>query len=197
MENVGQVIYLTGSPASGKSTLCEHLEKTVPNLEVYSYSKLLRDYVNRRSGAAVDEVDIRQQSANLITREDVEAVDLWLIEQIRLNRINRHIIIDSHPVTKENYGFRVTAFSPEQLRQLDPDLIICLYVAPDVTRKRITADAAGRPLPTDFELGLHADLQTSLSTQYAFVLGKPCYLLDSSIALDDLAKNIASIARFA
>lgn len=194
---MAQVIYLTGSPASGKSTLCEHLERAVPNLEVYSYSKLLRDYVNQRSGATVDEVGIRQQSANLITRADVEAVDLWLIEQVRLNRTNQDMIIDSHPVTKEEYGFRVTAFTPKQLRQLDPDVIICLYVAPDVTRKRITADAAGRPLPTEFELGLHANLQASLATQYAFVLGKPCYLLDGSIALDELAKNIGRIERLA
>lgn len=192
---MGQVIYLTGSPASGKSTLCGHLENAVPNLRVYSYSKLLRDHVNRRSGAAVDEVGIRQHSANLVTRADVEAVDQWLIEQVRLKRAGQHIIIDSHPVTKEDYGFRVTAFTPEQLRQLDPDVIICLYVSPEVTRNRIEADAAGRPLPTDFELGLHADLQASLAAQYAFVLGKPCYLLDSSIALDELAKNIGRIAK--
>lgn len=192
---MGQVIYLTGSPASGKSTLCGHLENAVQNLRIYSYSKLLRDHVNRRSGAAVDEVEIRQHSANLITRADVEAVDQWLIGQVRLKRVGQHIIIDSHPVTKEDYGFRVTAFTPEQLRQLDPDVIICLYVSPEVTRSRIAADAAGRPLPTDFELGLHADLQASLAAQYAFVLGKPCYLLDSSIALDELTKNIGRIAK--
>ncbi len=153
--------------------------------------------MSRRSGNAIDEVGVRQRSANLITRTDVDAVDHWLIEQVRLNRADQHIIIDSHPVIKEDYGFRVTAFSPEQLRDLNQDAIVCLYVAPNVTRKRITADAAGRPLPTDFELGLHAHLQASLTAQYAFILGKPCYLLDSSIALDELAKNVGRIARLA
>jgi adenylate kinase len=192
---MGQVIYLTGAPASGKSTLCEHLEKVVPNLRVYSYSKLLRDYVNRQNGTDINEVSIRQHSANVITRADVEAVDQLLIEQVRLNRADQNIIIDSHPVTKEDYGFRVTAFTQEQLRQLNPDVIICLYVAPEVARQRITGNAAGRPLPLDFELALHAELQASLATQYAFVLGKPCYLLDSSVALDDLIKNILRIAK--
>lgn len=192
---MGQVIYLTGAPASGKSTLCEHLERTVLNLRVYSYSKLLLDYVNRQSSAAVDEVGIRRHSANMITRSDVEAVDQWLIEQVRLKRVAQHMIIDSHPVTKEDYGFRVTAFTPEQLRQLDPDVVICLYVAPGIARKRITANPAGRPLPPDFELGLHTDLQASLAVQYAFILGKPCYLLDSSVAFDELIKNIGRIAK--
>lgn len=192
---MGQVIYLTGSPASGKSTLCGHLEEVIPDLRVYSYSKLLRDHVNRREVAVVDEVKIRQSSASLITRADVEAVDHWLIEQVRLTRTDQHIIIDSHPVTKEDYGFRVTAFTPEQLWKLDPDVIVCLYVSPEVTRNRIVVDAAGRPLPTDFELGLHSDLQASLAAQYAFVLGKPCYLLDSSTSLEELAKNIGRIAK--
>ena len=100
------------------------------SLEVYSYSKLLRGYVSRRSGNAIDEVGVRQRSANLITRTDVDAVDHWLIEQVRLNRADQHIIIDSHPVIKEDYGFRVTAFSPEQLQDLNQDAIVCLYVAP-------------------------------------------------------------------
>jgi adenylate kinase len=107
------------------------------------------------------------------------------------------MVIDSHTVTKEDYGFRVTAFTPEQLRQLDPDVIICLYVTPETTRERILADAAGQPLPSDFELGLHANLQASLATQYAFVLGKPCYLLDSSIGFEVLVKNICSTAKIA
>jgi len=192
---MGQVIYLTGSPACGKSTLCEHLEKAVPNLGIYSYSKLLRDYVNRRKSFVIDEVEIRQYSANLITGEDVKAVDQWLIDEVRSKRADQHIIIDSHAVTKEDYGFRVTAFTSDQLQQLNPDVIICLYVPPEITRERIQTEAAGRPLPSDFELGLHANLQASLATQYAFVLEKPCYLLDSSIGFEGLVKNISSIAK--
>ena len=88
----------------------------------------------------------------------------------------------------------MTAFTPEQLTHLDPDVIICLYVAPEITRRRITSDAAGRPLPSDFELGLHSDVQAAMAAQYAFFLGKPCYLLDSSVALDELARNIRRIA---
>lgn len=194
---MGQVIYLTGSPASGKSTLCQFLEKTVPNLGAYSYSKLLRDYVNQRSNAGVNEVGIRQHSAALITPADVEAVDEWLIEEVRSRRTTQHMIVDSHAVTKESYGFRVTAFTPDQLRQLAPDVIICLYVEPSVTRSRIVADAAGRPLPTDFELGLHADLQASLAAQYAFLLGKPCCLLESSVKLEELAQSILRTAGIA
>ena len=108
---MGQVIYLTGSPAAGKSTLCQFLEGKVPNLRAYSYSKLLRDHINQQRGKSIDEVEIRRQSAILITRDDVDAVDRWLIEEVRNRRSVEHIVIDSHAVTKESYGFRVTPFT--------------------------------------------------------------------------------------
>ena len=191
-----KVVYLTGAPACGKSTLCEHLEKVVPDLSIYSYSKLLRDYVNTQRNCAINEIEIRQRSSDLITGKDVKAVDQWLIEEVSSKRSHRNIIIDSHAVTKESYGFRVTAFTTEQLQQLNPDVIICLYISPEITRERIENDAAGRSLPPDFELGLHIHLQASFATQYAFILNKPCYLVNSAFEVEILVKNICDIAKF-
>lgn len=191
---MGVVIYLTGSPASGKSTLCGELEASVANLHAYSYSKLLRDHVNQGSDEHIDELEIRQHSARVITRDDVDAVDRWLIDEVQARRKERHLVIDSHPVTKEVYGFRVTPFTVEQLRLLNPDVIVCLYVSPEETKNRITKDAAGRPLPSDFEIGLHAELQATLAMQYALLLGKPCYLLDSSVTRDGLVANLCNVA---
>lgn len=191
---MGNVIYLTGAPASGKSTLCERLEASVAKLQSYSYSKLLRDYVNNRSDECIDEVGIRRRSACVITRDDVDAVDRWLIDEVQARRKEQHLVIDSHPVTKEVYGFRVTPFTVEQLQLLNPDVIVCLYVSPEETKDRITKDAAGRPLPSDFEIGLHAELQAALAMQYALLLGKPCYLLDSSVTQDELVTNLCSVA---
>lgn len=146
---MGKVIYLTGSPASGKSSLCELLEASIASLQAYSYSKLLRDYLNRRRDNDIDEAGIRQHSARVVTRADVDAVDRWLIDEVQARRSERHLVIDSHPVTKEHYGFRVTPFTVEQLRALNPDVIVCLYIDPSETKSRIAKDAAGRPLPSD------------------------------------------------
>ena len=192
---MGKVIYLTGAPASGKSTLCERLASVVPSLVTYSYSALLRDHVSERMQENLDEAGIRQQSAKLVTRMDVEAVDNWLLEEVREMRKSRHLVIDSHAVTKEDYGFRVTSFKLDQLQALDPDAIICLYVPPHVTRSRIDADAAGRPLPSEFEIEFHAHLQASLATQYAFALGKTCYHLDSSVGIDELVRRFCDVIK--
>lgn len=132
-----KVIYLTGAPATGKSTLCWHVKNRLRNIVTYSYSELLRDYVNRNSSSLVDECDIRQQSASIVTSYAVKEVDKWLHNELQTKRVSQHSIIDSHPVTKEEYGFRVTPFNPEQLNGIDPDIIICLYAKPDVIAERI------------------------------------------------------------
>lgn len=191
---MGKVIYLTGSPASGKSTLCGRLAASVSSLGVYSYSKLLRDYVGAKSDVCIDEDEVRRHSANVISRDDVGAVDRWLIEEVNRKRQGQHLIIDSHPVTKEAYGFRITPFTVEQLRQFDPDVIVCLYTSPEEAKNRIERDPAGRPLPSGFEIGLHAELQAALAMQYALLLGRPCYLLDSSAELDELVAELCNVA---
>jgi hypothetical protein len=75
-----------------------------------------------------------------------------------------------------------------------PGGFICLYVASEVTRQRIEKEPAGRPLLSAFELGMYVVLQASLAMQYAFTVGKPCYLLDSSSECEDLAENTCKLA---
>lgn len=194
---MGRVIYLTGSPASGKSTLCRCLADTVSGLAVYSYSKLLRDHINRRTASIVEEDTIRRESAAMVTREDVDAVDQWLIQEVHSKRATQHMVVDSHPVTKERYGFRITTFPLEQLKLLAPDVIVCLYLDLNITKDRISTNAAGRPLPADFELALHTELQASIAAHYALILGKPCYLLDSSVGLEELTSEVIRISEIA
>src|SRR5262245_29385830 len=105
------VIYLTGPPATGKSTLMAGLARVVSPLVTFSYSKELAEHVGRRDAAAYSQDDMRKHSAGLITPADVLAVDEALVALVRERRTSSHIIIDSHAVTKEEFGFRVTPFS--------------------------------------------------------------------------------------
>ncbi|MGA3941095.1 ATP-binding protein [Ralstonia nicotianae] len=187
---MGRVVYLTGAPATGKSTLCARLAEQVQDLHVLSYSALLRDHIARKTDRSLTENLIREQSALVVTRQDVDEVDEWLIKEVATHRSSRNIIIDSHPVTKEQYGFRVTPFSLDQLKQLRADAYICLYASPTVLAERIRANPAGRPLPTEFELAMHVQTQASLATQYGFLLGKPCYLFDSDADVETLSATV-------
>ncbi len=190
---MGIVIYLTGAPATGKSSLCKALAERISNLEFYSYSALLRDVVNQRMQTEIDESGIREKSSQVVTWDDVTATDRRLIDEINVKRRDRHLIIDSHPVTKETYGFRITPFTIDQLKQLAPDIVVCAYAPSIVIADRIRANPAGRPLPGDSDITLHVQLQASLAAQYGFQLNRPCYLLDTNASEDVVLQRFLEI----
>ena len=191
-----KVIYLTGAPATGKSTLSRNLVKRIPDLKVFAYSEELRKRLPRKSGGPLlTEDDIRRQSARVVTAEAINQLDQELVDMVQQERCHRSILIDSHPVTKEDYGFRITGFDVPTIQRLSPDVLVCLYASSDVTRARIQVDAMGRPLPSAFESDMHTHLQASVVSQYGVVTGKPVYFFDSGCAQEELAQAVLTQLR--
>jgi adenylate kinase len=114
-----------------------------------------------------------------VTPEDVQEVDHALVDFVSKHRATHTIVIDSHSVTKEIFGFRITPFSFEQIEHLAPDEIWLLYASPEVTIRRISADAAGRPTISEEESRLHTSLQASVAATYGIALGQAVYLFDT------------------
>jgi adenylate kinase len=168
-------------------------EPSVPCLSrfVYSMDKVeLSYYLSQRQNSPVRTTQLREQSARIVTPEDIAAVDDQLIAHVNRQRQVTHLIIDSHPVTKEQYGFRITAFSIEQLQALRPTMICMLYTEPAVVMERLSTDAQGRPMVTPHEAALHTELQASVAVTYGIVLGVPVYLFDSSKLLEEISNSI-------
>ena len=187
---MAKTVYLTGAPAAGKSSTAAALLDLIPGLEIWEYGKKLTDRVALRAGLS-SQSDLRTRSAQVVRPEDVEELDEELIAHVTKFRETRNILIDSHPVTKETYGFRVTAFSAEQLRRLDPDEIWVLYVTPEEVEKRLGVESGGRPKVTHEEARMHTIMQCSLATNYGVLVGKPVYIFDASEAGTVLAARLA------
>ncbi len=66
-----------------------------------------------------------------------------------------HVFIDSHPVTKEAFGFRVTPYSLDDFALLSPTQIWVLYADPETTAARIGQEARGRHIVTAAEAAMH------------------------------------------
>lgn len=192
---MGKVIYLTGAPATGKSTLTAHVADYAKGVEVFTYSQELARVTSARIGQLTQK-DMREQSAKIITREDVALVDEKLIERATsFRQRDGFLVIDSHPVTIEKFGFRVTPFTREMLSRLSPDVITCLYADAATLEARIKADAAGRPLPSQAELSRHVDLQCQVAWTYAFESGASLYFLDASLPGQEVMKNFMKVAK--
>jgi adenylate kinase len=188
---MAEVIYLTGAPASGKSTLTKALKAGVPDLEIFEFGERLTARLSE-SGQVGDQADLRSQSARAITLEDVHAVDRELLDFVATHRANRPVIIDSHAVTKESYGYRVTPYSLKEFERLCPTQIWVLYTAPEIAIRRIAQDAQGRPQITEEEARFHTHLQASVAVTYGMHLGTAIHFFDSAVSHDDLIPQLVA-----
>ncbi|WP_095203794.1 ATP-binding protein [Mesorhizobium carmichaelinearum] len=185
-----KVIYLTGAPAAGKSSTTRLLAEKIPDLLIWEYGARLTEYLNDRCSTVQSQEDLRSQSAGLVTPSDVAEVDKLLATFVDNHRSARPIIIDSHPVTKEAYGYRITAFSFEQIARLKPDEIWVVFASPEETRKRIANDPGGRPMISDQEARMHTGLQASVATTYGIITGSPVYLFDTGLPRETLIERM-------
>ncbi|MBY3203476.1 ATP-binding protein [Rhizobium laguerreae] len=186
-----KTIYMTGAPAAGKSSTARLLAEAVTPLHLWEYGAQLAKFVRDRGAIISDQSDLRRKSANIVLPEDVTAVDELLLQFIETHRTSSHVLIDSHPVTKEDYGYRITAFSLEQIGKLNPDEIWVLYTSPEVAIQRIGDDASGRPMVDIEQARFHTTLQASLAATYGAITGKPVYLFDTNIEQTALVTRLA------
>ncbi|WP_205958314.1 ATP-binding protein [Qipengyuania sediminis] len=186
-----KLIYLTGAPASGKSSMTAKLVERVPGLQVWEYGARLTEHVMARSAEVARQDDLRARSAGIVTPEDVAEVDRALLAFAEEHRGRHPVLIDSHAVTKEAYGFRITPFSLEQFGHLSPDEIWVLYASPEETRRRIKAEPGGRPMVSEEEARTHTALQASVAATYGMSLGRPVYLFDTAVPRDELVAHLA------
>lgn len=190
-----KIIYLTGAPATGKSTLTKNLSAQIPETLIFTYSKELLVWVKKRENSVATQDDLRRESSSLITREDVNNVDIKLLELVRSSRKRQNMVIDSHPVTIEKFGFRVTPFSKQHIQNLAPDIIVCLYASTEIIAKRIKKNAAGRPLPSPYEIDMHMQLQCQIANMYAFEVNAHLYYLDASHTQEMLLDNFLKVTK--
>lgn len=186
-----KVIYVTGAPAAGKSSATRMLAERLPALLIWEYGARLAEKVMAKSANASGQSDLRARSAGVVTPEDVAGLDQGLLAFVEGNRAERHLLIDSHPVTKESYGYRITPFSLEQFIRLRPDEIWVLYASAEETRRRIAADDGGRPMVSEEEARMHTMLQASVAATYGMAVGRPVYLFDTAVPRDELVARLA------
>jgi adenylate kinase len=192
---MAEVIYLTGAPATGKSTLTMALKARIGDLQIFEFGERLTARLTDRRQVS-DQADLRSRSARAITLDDVRAVDRELLDFVAAHRATCPVIIDSHAVTKENYGYRVTPYSLEEFEKLGPTQIWVLYTAPEVALRRIAADAQGRPLITEEEARFHTQLQASVAITYGMHLGTAIHFFDSDVPGEQLvAQLVARLSR--
>lgn len=185
---------LTGAAGTGKSTLVSHLQRIVNPIQSVDYGQLLLERLHQRTGSEVSYTQLRKSSSDLISHRDVETLDTIFISRLGHLRHRANIIIDSHAVTKERYGYRITPYSLGHLKKLKLDAVVCLHCNPEVLAKRVRANPAGRPSISAEEARHHQFLQESVASVYGIVSGSPVFIIDNTVkSVDESAKEFLSV----
>jgi len=181
-----KIVYLTGPPASGKTSISQVLHESY-GAQVFSYGALLTERLVPVQG----QEELRRRSAGLVTSSMVEDLDIELAQRISESTADL-VVIDSHAVTKEEWGFRAIPYSPATLSNLGVTHIVCLYAPTKVVAVRIAESSGGRPLPSPYEVDMHQALQGSLALTYSHTLGVPIFFVANEAALAVAAGSVAS-----
>jgi len=178
------VLYLTGAPASGKSSTAAILGELF-SARVLSYGALLA--ASPAIGATHPE--LRRQSSALVRVEDVRNLDDEMAHLVA--GVDGHCVIDSHAVTLEPWGYRVVPFGPEDLQRIGVTAIACLYAEPADLVSRSERDRTGRPSASTAIMERHQDLQMSLALAYSHTAHLPVYFIRSDESPEVVARRVA------
>lgn len=171
---MAEVIYLTGIPGTGKTTVGRELESASDGRIVhFPYSERLA----LKARATHDE--LRAKSATLITREMVHDTDQELVELVSGRDPQVSVVLDSHAVTYETYGLRVIPFTPQRLVELGLTAVVCLTASPELIVSRVATEPAGRPLQPLAKVGQALTTQTAVAVNYSVQLGVPLHVVDT------------------
>lgn len=176
----GKVVMLTGAAGTGKSTLAAECATHIRPLHKVDFGQLLLEAKRNQGHPELTYDQLRALSGTIIAPEDVRAADSEFIESLPALRTRTNVLIDSHAVTRESYGYRITHYSFDDLRRISFDAIVITYCHPDTWLERRSRNPQGRPELSPFEVQNHMALQEAVGLNYAIACGCPCYVLDTT-----------------
>lgn len=174
-----ETVLLTGAAGVGKSTLAAALSAD-PRIAVFEYGAELTRQVSR-AHPGLTQAELRGRPTALVTSANVLDTDEALQRFVATHTGKKHVVIDSHAITKETYGFRAAPFTPAQLHRAALTRIVVLHCRPSVLVARVDRDPGGRARLDEWEAAQFSDLQSCVALSYAIALGIPVHFIDCEV----------------
>lgn len=181
------LIYLTGAPATGKTSVADYL-RTTYGARAFSYGQALLDHANLRG---ISHDALREQSSTVVTAELISELDAKLPTLLAGWQEDGPVVIDSHAVTSETWGLRALPYSADALGAIGITHIICLIADGGTLIGRIRATPEGRRADDPWKLEQLNNTQLALAAAYAHTLGIALSAIDARASRHDVFRSVA------
>jgi adenylate kinase len=137
------VFLLTGVPGVGKTTVSKKLGELIDPLEIISFGEVI---LNARADdqPRITHSELRRNPTSEATMRTIKNASELLVLRLHELRTRTNVIIDSHAVAKDRYGFRVTPDGISLLSRIGLRAIFVLHANHDEVRRRLKIDTKGR-----------------------------------------------------
>lgn len=169
---------LTGVPAVGKTTLAKNLKKMITPIDVITFGEVIQEVKQQRK-QSVSYSEIRSNPTREATTYLIEEATKKLVKNVRLLKEKSHVLIDSHAVARDSYGYRATPDNYSFLQSIGYDGIFVLHGDHKEVAARVSEEADGRLTVSTEDVASHQALQDSVAIAYAIVAGCPVYFIET------------------
>lgn len=183
-----KLIYVTGAPASGKTTLISNLETKIQPCKAIGYGTLIRDAL-AREGTDTAYSDLREKSSKVVSSGTVSSLDDKIADDVQQWLDESHVVIGSHSVNYEDYGIRITPFSAAALSRLPMSAVVILEAAPEELVQR-RGENSGRIWSKSEEAARLQALQIQIGLVYGIMTASPVYVFDANQGPSQLCQSV-------
>ncbi|MGI8426323.1 MAG: ATP-binding protein [Actinomycetota bacterium] len=186
---------MTGVPGVGKTTVCSMLAAQYPGRYCHvSFGKLILEALE--SGErALSYSGLRREVSKFVTPAVIERATRLLEERARSAEPTIWTVVDSHAVSQDWYGYRVTADGPRYFAVIRYKAIVNLFANAGAVLNRTVLDRAGRHALSEKELELHSGLQAAVSICYGSLSECPVFFVDAGGDIKAVVERVDAVLK--